>query len=441
MSGPKKLPAAANSQLPVVAKAVRPLRALNQFADRADSLSRFHERVGKRRELLETVCRYPWDADAQKCLDQASAALDEYDRRFRELAKDLQANLAKFNPDDAYDDDCQLTEERVVKHIGLLLSSFPNAAPGNPEAYLGMMVEEVMTLDISLPVLESACSQIRKASKFAPSISEVIEATEEQDELWSPRLSAIDSCADCVEYLRDELKAATEMVAAEQAKREEERRAAAEKKRIDDELRAKPLVVGDRVRACGEYSGYGPGTIERESWAGFIVMLDTACQYVFKPAGLARLIPGDANFELSDAKRAEITQKLVEYDQRIAGRKAAYEHRRAEQVLESDDRVWNEHWGYGTVMDVSDCPDSYSVRFDSGYVRSMYRDYLELRLAGLDDWGEAPLNVSMDFPVDPGDDEEDDPPRSYFGGALPPPAETSKPDSPPPDEDEEFSFG
>ena len=138
-----------------------------------------------------------------------------------------------FNPDDAYDDDYQLIEGRVRIHIAMLVGSIPNATPGNPEAYIGMMVEEVMTEDISLPALESACSQIRRRVKFTPSISEVIEAIQEQAELWEPRLNAIHGCEDYATWLRDKLRIATELVAAEQVKREEQRLAAEEKKRVD----------------------------------------------------------------------------------------------------------------------------------------------------------------------------------------------------------------
>jgi hypothetical protein len=128
MSGPKKLPpvklpAVTGGQLPVVAKArTRPVRALKEFADRAQNLTKHHDMAGKSRGLLDSVRRHPDASDAQKVLDDASAVLASYDKRFREEVKELAADLAKFNPEDAYDDDCNITEERVTKHIGVLLS-------------------------------------------------------------------------------------------------------------------------------------------------------------------------------------------------------------------------------------------------------------------------------------------------------------------------------
>jgi hypothetical protein len=218
----------------------------------------------------------------------------------------------------------------------------------------------------------------------------VIEAIREQAKLWEPRLDAIHSCGNVVGWMRDELKAATELVATAQAEWEKQRQAAEEKKRADDELRAQPLKVGDRVRGCGKYAGHGSGTIEREGWmGGFVVTLDTACQYFFKTEHLSRLIPGDTGFELTDAKRAEIAQKLAEYDKSRANQLAIIERQRSERLLAPGDRVFAHHEGHGTVLD--GIGDVYTVRFDNGNKQDMHREHLERRLRGWDDCGEPDI--------------------------------------------------
>jgi hypothetical protein len=247
---PAKLPAATSGQngqqLPAVAKAAHPVRALKHFTATADDLAEHYGKLQKARENIRSVRQSPNVANAQKYLDEARALLSRHDKCFCELPKELKIALdERFSPDDAYDEDYRLTEERVRAAIALLLASCPNANPGNSEAYVGMMVEEVMAEDdVSLVVLESACSQIRRSSKFPPTTAEVIEAIREQVELWEPRLNSIHSCEHVVRWIRDELTAAQDELTAATAEREERARIAQEKKRADDELRAQPWRSG-----------------------------------------------------------------------------------------------------------------------------------------------------------------------------------------------------
>ena len=175
--------------------------------------------------------------------------------------------------------ECPLSGEERTRawrfSTSVLLASFPNANPGNSEAYVGMMVEDVMAEDhVSLVVLESACSQIRRTSKFPPTTAEVIEAIREQAELWEPRLDAVYFCEDVVGRLRYELKAATELVAAATAERQEQRRIAAEKQRADLErmIPGDPFAIGDRVA----HAKFGVGTVESVDDNKITVMFDAA---------------------------------------------------------------------------------------------------------------------------------------------------------------------
>jgi hypothetical protein len=286
------------------AKATHPVRALRDFAASADQLARHYGQLDRARQNIQIVRQCPYVADAQKYLDEAGALLSRYDKNFGRLAKELELALnERFSPDEAYDDDRRLLEARVRAAIALLLASFPNANPGNSEAYVGMMVEEVMAEDdVSLVVLESACSQIRRTSKFPPTTAEVMEAIREQAELWEPRFNAIHSCEHVVGWFRDELKAATEVVAAANAEREERARIAAERKRADDELRAQPLKLGDRVRhksACH----LSPGTIVRICSDGFAdVAYDGGRVYSGTISDLERMIPFAIGDRVAHAK-------------------------------------------------------------------------------------------------------------------------------------------
>lgn len=321
---PVQLPAVTNGQqLPAVPTRANPVKALRQFVNRCDDLKDHYEWLQKLRKELATMRRYIHPDRAQKVLDNASLALREYEEHYRDMAKELECDYdEKFNPKSAYDEDDDITEEQVSKHIGLLLGSYPNANPGNDEAYVRIMVSEVMAECPSLVVLESACSQIRRANKFPPTTAEVIKAIEEEWKAWSPRLWAMRGCGDSAKELRKEVEAVTELVAVAKAEREEQRRLAeekkradAEKKRADDELRAKPLVIGDRVRLRGvKPSDWTFGTIMAPWGDGFMVELDAGRagdEGWFSNDEIERVIPGDNGFEIPLAKRESTETKLV----------------------------------------------------------------------------------------------------------------------------------
>jgi hypothetical protein len=375
---PAQLPAPTNGQLPAVAKATHPVRALKNFAAEADDLAEHYGELQKARQNIRSVSQTPQLANAQKYLDEASALLRRHDKNFRGVAKELELALnEQFSPDDAYDDDYRLLEARVRAAIALLLASFPNANPGNSEAYVGMMVEEVMAEDdVSLVVLESACSQIRRTSKFPPTTAEVIEAIREQAEFWQPRLNAIHSCANLVGWIRLELPAAQDELTAAKAEREERARIAAEKKRADEQLRAQPLKVGDRVQNKRAYH-MGPGTIADVCGGGFYICYDSMGTCVSGGKHLQRLISGDPGFEIVEAKRAAIEKRLAEYRVLLQRRPRPVVGDRVTDDIDERHPLDDPPNGAGTVVFAADFDDDYddgfTVQFDNGKLVGGYR--------------------------------------------------------------------
>jgi hypothetical protein len=233
--------------------------------------------------------------------------------------------------------------------------------------------------DVSLVVLESACSQIRRTSKFPPTTAEVIEAIREQAELWEPRFSAIHSCENVVGRIRDELTGAQDELTAATAERKERARIAQEKKRADDELRAQPLKVGDRVQNERAYR-MGPGTIADVFGGGFHVCYDDRGNGYVDGKDLQRLIPGDSGFEIVEAKRAAIDEKrLAEYRellQRERDRRPVVGDRVTD---DTDERhpLDDPPNGAGTVVFAGDfVPDAYddgfTIQFDNGVLGVKY---------------------------------------------------------------------
>jgi hypothetical protein len=170
--------------------------------------------------------------------------------------------------------------------------------------------------------------------------------------------------------MRDELTAAQDELVAATAAREERERIAAEKKRADDELRAQPLKVGDRVRYRGRDIC---GTIVR-LWSDSVdVAFDSASGDCWEAIDeLERLIPGDRGYAIPAVKRAEVEKRLAEY-------RVLLQRQQRPMV---GDRVTDDihhHWldsedppnGAGTVVFASDFePDGYddgfTIQFDNG---------------------------------------------------------------------------
>jgi len=155
-------------------------------------------------------------------------------------------NSKKFDPEDAYEDDSyQIRKAQVAKHVSLLVGSFPNAAPGNPEVYVMMLVEEIIADAPSVPVLESTRRIIRRTQKFLPAISEVLEILKEEKK-WDKCLDGF-QCDDVAEALREKLDAEKQRREAEAKEREERNRIA-----------ALPFKTGDAVH----HSKFGDGTVQ-----------------------------------------------------------------------------------------------------------------------------------------------------------------------------------
>jgi hypothetical protein len=357
-----------------------------QIKDEAYVLDGFVESSKRMTRALDGL-KYP----SKTALDEAKNARDYFEitgRKGSAITRSRDDWINPSEPPDWRDEDGDVQRAQVSKMLAIFMGSFPTSNIKQPQIFTMQLLDDVMEREPCYAVLESTCRELRRTQKFMPAIAEFLAELDKQEEEWDARGGAHWWALDTYKKLVAGIPAAEAQLAAEQAEREKRRQAAEEKKRADDELRAQPLKVGDRVRVCGG-SHAGPGTIEKinkESLFEFTVMLDTAYQSAFKHERLVRLIPGDAGFELTDAKRAEIAQKVAERDRRIADQRAAIERQRAERLLAPGDRVFAVHFaGHGTVVD--GLGDVYTVRFDNGDKEDVHREYLERRFPGWDDCG------------------------------------------------------
>jgi hypothetical protein len=90
----------------------------------------------------------------------------------------------------------EISRRVVAEKVGLLLGSFPNAAPHNAESYVGMMIEEIIAANPAVSVLEATCRKIRRTKTYAPTISEVLSELREQAKWWG----------DCLQVWEDDIE-------------------------------------------------------------------------------------------------------------------------------------------------------------------------------------------------------------------------------------------
>ncbi len=351
-----KLPATPDAaSLPAVIDETDDYVAFEEMVEMAEYVMSLYDDVN-------TACRDSRFATA-KLLESAKDELEFCEDEGLEAVANFARQLERFDPKDAYDSKGAMTKAQVSKHLGFLIASFGGARPTS--SFNKRLLNEVLVTKSTVPALESACRQVIRSSEgdFMPGIGKVVAAVKEQNEIWRERCRAIDNYADAVQMLRLIVAEMTRVLAAEELQREKVRAAIAEEKC----LRAMPLVVGDRV----QHDHMGRGSIvSKASYedAGFTVLFDHGEKTWILTDDLARLIPGDAGFEITEAESEAAAKKAFAVRQkRIEATMELMENLNRRPV--AGDRVRNSKYGYGTVTwnstdDLPDGVDGVIVHFD-----------------------------------------------------------------------------
>jgi hypothetical protein len=108
----------------------------------------------------------------------------------------IRAERKFYNPDDLYDtkdgNKWRLKRRVISEQVAVLIGSFPNAGPHNPQTYAGMLTNEIAATDTNAIVLEAACREVRRTKTFPPTIAEVLEILEKQENEMSGQSEADD---------------------------------------------------------------------------------------------------------------------------------------------------------------------------------------------------------------------------------------------------------
>jgi hypothetical protein len=252
----ENLPAPRNVT-PLPAKAVKiPYAAFDKYAELAKQL-------GKECRELHHALQNVYSHCPPDQLTAGEQALDRYERFTRARIEKFYNSAERFDPEGAYDDDGTITKATASIHVSMLVGSFPNANPSDPEVYVKMLIEEVMAFEcLTVTYLELAFRSIRRSAKFLPTISEVLEELKKQEDLWDKRTWDIARADITAKNLREKLDA-------EKLRRETETKAREERKRLAN----CPFSAGNAVW----HSKFGDGTVQEVDGNKCTVLFDYDC--------------------------------------------------------------------------------------------------------------------------------------------------------------------
>ncbi|MCA1533713.1 hypothetical protein I6F21_14195 [Bradyrhizobium sp. NBAIM03] len=161
------------------------LRALRTLADDADAVVRRYdeiERLFRAGELSTPLAEASkiaeLSADDVKLIERCLAALDQLD------------------PAESYEDndrdEGELRRGVIKARLTILVGSFPNGAPCDPEVYVRAMLEHACSIEgLSLLPVDAAFHEIVATQKFLPAVEEVVKALSAQQAKWNERVWAI----------------------------------------------------------------------------------------------------------------------------------------------------------------------------------------------------------------------------------------------------------
>jgi hypothetical protein len=188
-----------------------------------------------------------------------------------------------------WDDDGDVQQPEVAKMVAKLVGSWPTSNIPEPAVFVRALIDDVMALNPSFVMFETACRKLRRDLKFMPSIAEILAEIESQERAWDERSTALFNIEDHYQDLVGLIAKSEVAVAAAEERREQQRKYR--------EAKAAPLVLGDRVR----HEHVGTGVITKASegeWDAWYVLFDNASEEDWIMADcLEKLVEGDAGFE------------------------------------------------------------------------------------------------------------------------------------------------
>ena len=133
-------------------------------------------------ELAHSMLASPsWNFSEYSVPASIEAALRDNRARLAALPRQEEADrLAKI----AREARSTCTPSILKQEVARLIGSFPNAAIASPEVYISALVYDLLDKRIPDAVVVLACQRLRRARRFVPTISEVLDTAEEIAANW-----------------------------------------------------------------------------------------------------------------------------------------------------------------------------------------------------------------------------------------------------------------
>jgi hypothetical protein len=246
-------------------------KKVQELADQLDDV------VNDNKEMLAAKERLSKSLSSPDALRRARDAVDWYEGSgVRRLVTSgvLSELEGECSPNSWWDEDGDVQRPVVATMVATLVGSWPTSNIPDPAVFVRALIGDVMALNPSFVMFESASRKLRRELKFMPSISEVLAELESQQSAWDKRSTALKWIEDDYQGLVELIAKSEVAIAAEEERRERQRaeeEERQERQRKYREAKAAPLVVGDRLR----HYLFGPGVITKPSEPGWYVMFDT----------------------------------------------------------------------------------------------------------------------------------------------------------------------
>jgi hypothetical protein len=151
------------------------------------------------RHLLQS----PGDKGALEGAKQVLTAFRSHPLYAAIKSGDLERRYLECCPRSWVDENGNCRKSEVAAMVGMMVDSFPSSKIRNPETFVRLLIDDVVSWNPDFGALESACRTLRQTKKSMPSICEVKEQYEKAREKWFHRWLAIED----VEFHYDEMAA------------------------------------------------------------------------------------------------------------------------------------------------------------------------------------------------------------------------------------------
>jgi hypothetical protein len=164
---------------------------LRRLQDDLNELTKFYRRIS---DAYINLLKCKSDPDALETAKQAVASFANHRLYAAIKSGELSKLYDECNPECWSDDSGKVRKSEVATMMGMLVDGFPSPKIRNPETFVRILIDDVLSWEPDFEFLENACRVLRLSKKSMPSICEVKEQYQKSEREWQQRQNGW--CAD-----------------------------------------------------------------------------------------------------------------------------------------------------------------------------------------------------------------------------------------------------